>query len=398
MGSYASLKIGEREIINVKNVIPREFSILFSNVDYNEKNSKNGSEKEMFYRTTIKIMKQRLKILGYTIDRAKDVFESTEFYNYESEDEEYRRHSLNEWSKVITKFLKKYNTLSSIYHLDYHERKNLDSIEQDIIDDDYLFGFSDENFCLFLIAILNVEYFRECDEITLDITDLYYSGWLDDPIQIFENSLEDIANENRHFNKVIILAEGVSDIRIISESMRIRYPEYFYYYGFMDFKSVKLGGSASNLVSIIKSFAAAGINNKIIALFDNDTAAYDATKKIKEQKFPSNIKILHYPDLEIAKEYPTLGPTGLEMLDINRYACSIELYLGRDILENIDGNLTPIQWTGYNAALQKYQGEIINKKEIQEKYESFLKENKLEALSNHDWSGMDILLQSIFNA
>lgn len=36
------------------------------------------------------------------------------------------------------------------------------------------------------------------------------------------------------------------------------------------------------LVKTLKSFAAAGISNRIVAIFDNDTAAYDALSLVCE--------------------------------------------------------------------------------------------------------------------
>lgn len=46
--------------------------------------------------------------------------------------------------------------------------------------------------------------------------------------------------------------------------------------------------------------------------------------------------------------------------DINRLACSIELYFGVDVL-TVDGALVPIQWKGYDERLQKYRGEVMRK-------------------------------------
>ena len=43
--------------------------------------------------------------------------------------------------------------------------------------------------------------------------------------------------------------------------------------GFMDFEGVRIGGGAGSLVNIVKAFAGAGIVNRTVALFDNDTAA-----------------------------------------------------------------------------------------------------------------------------
>ena len=81
-------------------------------------------------------------------------------------------------------------------------------------------------------------------------------------------------------------------------------------------------------------------------------------------------------------------------------ACSIEIYFGVDILTNSDGKLEPIQWMGYNSALRQYNGEIIAKREIQEKYRILLEkiETGQARIDDYDWTGMKKIFQSIFSA
>ena len=54
--------------------------------------------------------------------------------------------------------------------------------------------------------------------------------------------------------------------------MQLLYPHLADYFTFMDFEGARVGGGAGNLANIVKAFAGAGIVNKIIAIFDNDTA------------------------------------------------------------------------------------------------------------------------------
>ena len=72
---------------------------------------------------------------------------------------------------------------------------------------------------------------------------------------------------------------------------------------------------------------------------------------------------MRLPDLEILRDYPTLGPAGESRMDVNGLAASIELYLGRDVLTNpVAGHLVCVQWKGYVAGVRKYQGEILDKR------------------------------------
>ena len=152
------------------------------------------------------------------------------------------------------------------------------------------------------------------------------------------------------------------------------------------------------LVSQIKSLIGAGVANRVIALFDYDTAGTKELNKLKHVQLPLNYKIFHYPELPLACDYPTTGPTGINNDNINGLACSIELYLGSDALKNGDTYI-PIQWKGYDSKLKKYHGEITKKCDIQKYYFQKLKvcEKDNQNLDNYDWSGIKLILNTIFN-
>ena len=118
----------------------------------------------------------------------------------------------------------------------------------------------------------------------------------------------------------IILTEGSTDRAILKEALSILYPHLAEYYSFLEFNSSRSPGGAGHLVSLVKAFAGAGVTNRIVALFDNDTSAREATRALKPLSLPSNIVALHYPDLELLRDYPTLGPSGLTTLNVNGLA------------------------------------------------------------------------------
>jgi hypothetical protein len=51
-------------------------------------------------------------------------------------------------------------------------------------------------------------------------------------------------------------------------------------------------------------------------------------------------------------------------MDVNRLACSLEMYLGEDVLRMKTGDLMPVQWKGYMSGIQAYQGEILDKTDV----------------------------------
>ena len=198
--------------------------------------------------------------------------------------------------------------------------------------------------------------------------------------------------------RIIILTEGSSDRVILQKSLFALYPHLYDYFSFMDFGAANVSGGASSLVSNVKAFSSARIRNRIVAVFDNDTAATDALRGLSGIRLPLNIKVVRLPTLELAKSYPTIGPQGEVCVNVNGLACSIELYLGTDILKDQEGGLMPIQWKGYNQTLKQYQGEILNKEKIQDAYNHFLSEafKSREVYLNHDWAPMKLVFQTIF--
>lgn len=160
---------------------------------------------------------------------------------------------------------------------------------------------------------------------------------------------------------------------------------------------MKPQGGVGHLMNVVKSFAGAGIENKIIALFDNDTAAYSTIESLKHIDIPSNIKVTHYPDIDLANHYPTYGPSGLTRENINRLAGSIELYFGVDVLKE-NGDLTPIQWKGYDERIGKYQGEILHKNELKTHFITKLKDcqNDQSRIIKEDWKEIDQIFKHLF--
>lgn len=144
----------------------------------------------------------------------------------------------------------------------------------------------------------------------------------------------------------------------------------------------------------IKAFIGVKIKNRIIAIYDNDSAAIAELENLKPIKeIPPNIKIMKLPYIDIAKNYPTIGPTDINYMDINGLACSIEMFLGVDVLKDQDNNFEPIKWKSYIDKIKKYQGEIQNKSLIQDRFREKLKTEKKE-----NYEEMHILIENIINA
>ena len=100
---------------------------------------------------------------------------------------------------------------------------------------------------------------------------------------------------------------------------------------------------------------------------------YNTTYAIKIQtlrniKLPTNIRTMTLPSSVAGGNYPTTGPQGVAWMDVNGMACSIELYLGRDALSDGAGGLRPIRWTGWDEKMQRYQGKVEGKDQVQKRF------------------------------
>jgi hypothetical protein len=237
------------------------------------------------------------------------------------------------------------------------------------------------------------------DEVIYDLTDLVLGevfGSAEEMVAYADYlSTEDVA----HTRPVIVLTEGTTDKLAIERSLALLFPHLVDHFRFMDFEGARVAGGAGPLAAMVKAFVGAGISNRVIALFDNDTAATAALRPLAHIAIPPNIKVLQYPQLALAAAYPTLGPSGVAVMDVNGLAGSIELYLGRDVLETGTG-FAPVQWKGFDESLRRYQGEITGKAAIQERFHAKVRAAGATPGNNPDldWSGMTLVLDQLRTA
>jgi hypothetical protein len=230
-------------------------------------------------------------------------------------------------------------------------------------------------------------------ELWVDITDIIESDY-ETKESIFGQD-EAPSRLSYVFGKVTLLTEGITDSRTLSACLNESYPEVRDLYSFVYFEGFRVEGGASPLARLLRGFAGAGLTDRFIAIFDNDAAGHEALASLRSIALPPNIRAITLPDLEFARGYPTVGPTGRVNADINGAAASIETFLDRDSLIG-DGELRPVRWSQWNAKAERYQGEIEAKSEVIGRYLATIKELKDPAVLRRRFSDMDALLHSIF--
>ncbi len=387
MGSFSYLTFADYPIFEYKNWYFREIiNLIFLQSDFiHEKRKKSTKNKLCWgnvyeneegyfdfigFKQTVNVCKQRLEIYGTSMKKAKKNFTLAKKI---SRDEGYLDFSLSGCS--YDNYLSEINNIINTKDKNYNDLYT--NFRESLISGDLgIFGQSLECHLFSILSVLSGD-----SIIEYDLSDVITNGW------VKEKEVETI-----DFEKIIILTEGKTDVEFISKSIEALYPHLKDYYHFIDFEDYKIEHSASALVKMVLALAASNVKHPIIALFDNDTAGIKEMTKLITRKLPSNFRVLKYPNIEFAKKYPTLGPTGKKTMNVNCTACGIEMYLGKDSLTK-NNMLIPIQWTSFEKGENKYQGEVSEKNYVQDLFRENIKKGELSQLQE-----MDILLHEIFYA
>lgn len=429
MGSYSDLSVDGYPLLQTKSEVVPEVMTIFRETDRRvstrataernelvggEVDSEDGCKTEagIVYSCETRKVIDRLDVMGFTLRRAHEDFEALrkskiEEFDSWAEDGEELAWFQDEWEFLKGLTFDDYASgLREVMtqRLQPFPLGNPNSEDRSPIIK-YILGENDERllgyFCSDIRSLLRLacELVAPDTHVVQDITELVSGGYYGDSEPVCANLTRSLTAGHPENSLRIILTEGSTDSRLLRDALDLLYPHLSAYYSFLDFDSSRSQGGAGHLVSIVKAFAGAGITNRVIALFDNDTAAHEATRSLDTIPLPPNIAVLHYPDLEMLRHYPTQGPAGLSHLDVNGLAASIELYLGADVLSQ-NGTLVPIQWRGYSEALEKYQGEVMRKNQVHDAFQRKVRQCRtdVEAMQAADWVGLKSVLEAVFRA
>lgn len=390
MGSYAQLTIDGYPLTWDKNGYnPLILELVFQKEDFIEEKRRNSSrstliwgdvykddnEEYLFtgFTQTAAICKKRLELFGTNLKTARRDFDIAKkmdpfpeydvIYDFPIRKVSYKQY-LNELASIlsekeITDEQEFYNLKSSLITLGL--------------------GIAGQTLESTLYSVLSTV--SDTAVVEYDLSDVIEGGYVNTSNVCSINS-----------KKILILTEGKTDSEFIQKSMLLCNPELYPYYHFIDFSEYKVEGGASALVKLVTALAGANIEQHIIAIFDNDTAGLSEMGKLKKLKLSNSIRVLRYPDLRYAKRYPTIGPNGSRMMNVNGLACSIEMYFGEDVLKE-NGRFLPVRWMSYSEKEDKYQGVISNKETVQNRFKE-----KLGSGHIGESSGMHVILNQIYRA
>jgi hypothetical protein len=369
MGSDCSLRFDDWVVCDVKSEVPDHFCALFQETDRLVFTSKDDSDEDdetvrnIVYQASREVILNRLALLGCAEHVANEHFaewlevERKEYQGYVSDGEDWAveknaalaQLTLQEWRRRVPQLLAE----------QFEPGEVRDEIDRNMRDpDDGWLWFDSHGSLICLRAMLDA--CPEVKVVTLDISDLVDNGYIDANEAICASRREMGRLEFRPLSPIVVLAEGSSDIRILESSLDALFPERRDYFSFFNHAELSVDGGSAYLVKFLKAFAAARAPFPIVAMFDNDAIGLQAFRQAEALNLPNNMIVLRLPDIDIARNYPTVGPQGSHVMNVNGQAASIELYLGRVALCT-GGHLRPVRWGGYVGSVGAYQGEVEGK-------------------------------------
>jgi hypothetical protein len=369
VGSYCAIYFDDLDVCGSKSVVPDAFCAIFQESNRSVRPSPDPEDEapQTVYEAPREVVLARLALLGCTAAVARERLESwlqamrATWDEYRADDGDWAAetaealHALtpDDWYARVPRCLAtRFSDEKPIDEIDRHMRETEDS----------WLWFDGYASLMGLRALLDA--CVDVETVTLDLTDLIGGGWIEADVALCETRRKEDPLEPRPLAPTVVLGEGSSDIRVLQRSLAVLYPERQDYFSFFNHAELSVDGGTAYLVKFLKAFAAARAPFRMIAVFDNDTAGIQAFRQAIALGLPDNMIVMHLPDVELARAYPTVGPQGVHLVDVNGQAAGIELYLGRAALL-LRGELRPVRWTGYNQAARAYQGEVESKWDVE---------------------------------
>ncbi|MER6206336.1 HEPN/Toprim-associated domain-containing protein [Streptomyces sp. NPDC001642] len=272
----------------------------------------------------------------------------------------------------------------------------LDIVEMNCLDE-LEFYFEDDDEPRFLLAaLLHGQDLQST--VTMDLSDLLAADYCSSDEELSAQALRELSFMTASTGPVIVITEGKFDAQVIPRALRLVRPEIAGYFKFWDLETTKAAGGTDQVVKNMRSFAAAGVMNRVIGILDNDTAGRHAEKQLASTSLPDHYAVCRLPDLDYAQSYPTLGPSGASSDDVTGRACSVEFYFGQDCLHGPDGKPVPVRWKSHIGPMNDYQGELANKPYVQERIKEMLREaEEGEKPLGSEWDPMRRLAETLIS-
>lgn len=390
MGTIIDLNIGGVTLCDSKNHMGIDFGHLFQDGDVN-RHTLDGinydyfaehpelegdlSEFEEVFARPLGRMLPRLELLGYNLDRARDeyhavVADALEMASYSEPPEKPSFLSFEEFCELACRY--PLSILQDAYiEYDTEDRSRIaqgrfskDAEDFARIPSDALDGmyWSEKSYLASSLCILTAESMLRVfalneanhnTDVVWEFGPLVHNGWA---------SRSDFQGSARRKQKILVATEGASDASIIKRALAILRPDVMDFFHFVDSDERHHFWGTGNLVKFGEGLLRIEIQNKVLFLLDNDAEGVEAYRKLQALSMPGNMRSMLLPDLDELRNFPALGPEGLNACDINGRAAAIECFLDLDL-----PSYPPAQviWSNFKKDVNAWHGALEHKESYQ---------------------------------
>lgn len=413
MGTEIKLEVGDVSISYAKNHMGTDFGYLFQpgdetrrksdaiNYDYYEEHPNEKDELALHEASFVRPLSRvipRLVLSGSTIESARleyeaIIAEAREIATHMEPPEKADFLTFEEYGALVCRY--PLSSLSGGAEFDDKEKaKGRLAADKDFarlpLTDNFDSFWSESSFFAAKLAILTPESMLHVLALNPDNLDaevkwefgpLVVAGWA---------SRENFEPGARRKQKILLATEGASDARIIRRSLEILRPDVADFFNFVDGDERHRFWGTGNLVKFGEGLLRIDVQNKVLFVFDNDAEGVDAYRKLHALELPSNMRLMLLPDLDDLRCFPTRGPEGEGISDINGRAAAIECYLDLNLPSYGPAR---VLWSNYKRDIDVWHGAL----EFKESYQRHFYDQAPEVLlsGSYDVSKLLKLLDAL---
>jgi hypothetical protein len=360
MGSIITLGIGKLEIDWGKNWNFINHSRLFLPSDIKQLPYyyvDNYMEYKPGFGRKLKDVKRRLELLGYTLPKIRRlydeaIYEMPDYYD----DPEIDFDMFARAVKGVDANKVQLNDEYEDYDLGEYVAKNIFQDPEFHKTEEELKSLTENDGTFFenLDPYITLRLLMENpNNLELDLgwrySDVVGGGWI---------SESDLYKSLTDTERYLVVTEGSSDLFILRKSLELLAPDILDFFYFVDMAENYPFTGTGNLYRFCQGLASIKIQNKVLVIFDNDTAGKEKYELSSNLSLPENMKIAILPSLSHFENFLCVGPNGETRENINQRAVAIENFLD---LNYASAEEPRIRWHAYNEKMDAYQGSLINK-------------------------------------
>jgi hypothetical protein len=380
MGTYITFEIGKMELIGSKNDPGIDHGRLFHEKDRKaiQRDQDYAYECPNGFQTTLSEVLPRLEMLGHTLSVARQEYESAVDINMRrrveyAKDADEPEPSLSFFSfDEILEIAAELDPSALSTAIDEDDEKPIRILAQELMErlpwhdawdyagrsyePDTVFSQSTSaeyvlgGFHPYSVMRLLAENPRNLNAlVTWDYGPLVSNGYA---------SEEEFTCSRRDQDCFLIVTEGGSDAAMLRHAISLLRPQIADFFRYIDMEEGYPFSGTGQLHKFMQGLAAMMVPLNVVAIYDNDAEGFAAYGKTNALKLLASYRVCILPNLDEFSRFPTTGPTGPAMGDINRRAASLECYLdlSRRGLPDV-----VVQWGGFNDIVGSYQGSLKGK-------------------------------------